>query len=127
MLHTALTPTPQRLPDLTSDWFDQKAARVLSELEAGRATWQSWHVRAEALRQLAPGILGAAVDVPAPGEYVADGAARQAAWVLTGADTPPEWAEPGTEHYALDPSAQTSGQAVRARYAAARQHLLNRP
>ena len=53
MLHTALTPTPQRLPDLTSDWFDQKAARVLSELEAGRATWQSWHVRAEALRQLA--------------------------------------------------------------------------
>lgn len=53
MLHAALTPTPQRLPDLTSDWFDQKAARVLSELEAVRATWQSWHVRAEALRQLA--------------------------------------------------------------------------
>lgn len=81
--------------------------------------------RAEALRQLAPGILGAAVDVPAPGEYVADGAARQAAWVLAGTATPPEWAEPGAQHYALDASAHAAGQAVRARYAVAR-HLLNR-
>ena len=29
-----------------------------------------------------------------PGEYVADGAARQAAWVLSGAAAPPEWAQP---------------------------------
>ena len=29
--------------------------------------------------------------VPQPGEYVADGAARQAAWVLSGAEAPPEW------------------------------------
>lgn len=31
------------------------------------------------------------VDVPPPGEYVADGAARQAAWVLAGGDRPPAW------------------------------------
>ena len=31
---------------------------------------------------------------PTPGEYVADGAARQAAWVLSGAAEPPKW-QPG--------------------------------
>ncbi len=33
------------------------------------------------------------VVIPPPGEYVADGAARQAAWVLSGAAEPPAWAE----------------------------------
>ena len=42
--------------------------------------------RSEAVRRLAPAVLGCPVLVPAPGEYVADGAARQAAWVLSGAD-----------------------------------------
>lgn len=31
------------------------------------------------------------VEVPPPGEYVADGAARQAAWVLAGGERPPMW------------------------------------
>jgi xylulokinase len=31
------------------------------------------------------------VEVPPPGEYVADGAARQAAWVLSGAAQAPDW------------------------------------
>ena len=65
--------------------------------------------------------------MPAPGEYVADGAARQAAWVLADTATPPEWADPGTEHYTLDESARLTGQSVRARYAVARQHILDRP
>jgi len=43
----------------------------------------------EALQLVAPNVLGAAVTVPEPGEYVADGAARQAAWVLSG--DRPEW------------------------------------
>jgi len=47
--------------------------------------------RSRAVRELAPGILGAVVEVPEPGEYVADGAARQAAWVLSGASEPPLW------------------------------------
>jgi len=31
------------------------------------------------------------VDVPEPGEYVALGAARQAAWALAGTAEPPPW------------------------------------
>lgn len=57
--------------------------------------------RSEAVRELAPTMLGTDVEVPAPGEYVADGAARQAAWVLSGTDLPPVWALGGiTEHAA---------------------------
>ena len=37
-----------------------------------------------AVQQIAAEIFGLPVTVPAPGEYVADGAARQAAWSLTG-------------------------------------------
>jgi xylulokinase len=37
-----------------------------------------------AVRAIAPTIFGTPVSVPAPGEYVADGAARQATWALTG-------------------------------------------
>ncbi|HEX6074067.1 MAG TPA: xylulokinase, partial [Micromonosporaceae bacterium] len=40
--------------------------------------------RSEAVRRIAPSVLGHPVVVPRPGEYVADGAARQAAWVLSG-------------------------------------------
>ncbi|HIT76358.1 MAG TPA: xylulokinase [Candidatus Avipropionibacterium avicola] len=47
--------------------------------------------RSEAVRALAPSMLAVDVDVPEPGEYVADGAARQAAWVLAGTDSPPDW------------------------------------
>lgn len=38
--------------------------------------------RSAALREVLPAVLGREVIVPAPGEYVANGAARQAAWVL---------------------------------------------
>src|ERR1022692_55521 len=40
--------------------------------------------RSEAVRQTAPAVFGVPVDVPEAGEYVADGAARQAAWLLAG-------------------------------------------
>ena len=68
-----------------------------------------------AVQQLAPGIFGRPVLVPPPGEYVADGAARQAAWVLSGADAPPDWAQPGLQEF--DAPAAT---AVRERYAEVR-------
>src|SRR6185437_13146846 len=48
-------------------------------------------VKSPAIRELAPGIFGRDVEVPAPDEYVALGAARQAAWALAGGDTPPSW------------------------------------
>ena len=38
----------------------------------------------EAVRRIAPAVLGLPVVVPEPGEYVADGACRQAAWALSG-------------------------------------------
>jgi xylulokinase len=47
--------------------------------------------RSAAVRAIAPVVFGAPVVVPAPGEYVALGAARQAAWALAGADNPPDW------------------------------------
>jgi xylulokinase len=71
--------------------------------------------RSPAVQQLAPGIFGRPVVIPSPGEYVADGAARQAAWVLSGADDPPEWAQPGLQEFE---SAPATG--VRERYAEVR-------
>ena len=68
--------------------------------------------RSEALRRIAPAVLGVPVDVPEPGEYVADGAARQAAWVVRGGDEPPAWAAAGSVRFEADPDP-----AVRERYA----------
>ena len=42
-----------------------------------------------AVQAVAAQVFDVPVTVPEPGEYVADGAARQAAWVLTGAR--PSW------------------------------------
>jgi xylulokinase len=47
--------------------------------------------RSRAVQELAPAVLGVPVTVPEPAEYVADGAARQAAWVLAGGVDPPAW------------------------------------
>jgi xylulokinase len=55
--------------------------------------------RSEAVRAAAPGIFGAPVDVPAPEEYVALGAARQAAWALAGAPDPPAWPRQPAQRY----------------------------
>jgi len=47
--------------------------------------------RSVAVRDLAPRVLGCDVAVPADDEYVATGAARQAAWALSGDADPPGW------------------------------------
>lgn len=47
--------------------------------------------RNEAVRAIAPAVFGLPVSVPADSEYVALGAARQAAWALDGGDEPPRW------------------------------------
>jgi len=74
-------------------------------------------IRSPAVRALAPAILGRPVVLPPPGEYVARGAARQAAWALSGAPTPPAWPLPDTETLEADPTP-----VVRERYAALRDH-----
>lgn len=55
-----------------------------------------------AVAQVAQTLFPAPVVVPAPGEYVADGAARQAAWVLSGSAALPEWTG-GAAASVLDP------------------------
>lgn len=44
-----------------------------------------------AVQQIASEIFGQEVLIPPTGEYVADGAARQAAWALSGETNPPSW------------------------------------
>jgi xylulokinase len=44
-----------------------------------------------AVSSIASALFGREVLVPQPGEYVADGAARQAAWALLGTTNPPRW------------------------------------
>ncbi|MGV0742817.1 xylulokinase [Mycolicibacterium sp. XJ870] len=60
--------------------------------------------RSEAVRRIAPAILGRPVDVPPPGEFVALGAARQAAWTLTQQDSPPSWTPGLVTPYTADPT-----------------------
>jgi xylulokinase len=74
------------------------------------------------VQQLAPAVLGRPVVAPPPGEYVADGAARQAAWALSGAQAPPDWAQPGVRLVEADPTPQ-----VRARYAEVRGRTDGQP
>lgn len=73
--------------------------------------------QSEALRKIAPTILGLPVVVPPPGEYVADGAARQAAWALAAQSSPgaaaPTWRREGTQTYEATPAPH-----VREQYAA---------
>jgi xylulokinase len=79
--------------------------------------------QSEAVRRITPAVLGLDVAVPTPGEYVADGAARQAAWVLSGATTPPAWSSAGAaEVFAADAVPQ-----VREQYAAVRELTAVRP
>jgi xylulokinase len=60
--------------------------------------------RSEAVRRIAPVIFGVPVTVPPPAEYVALGAARQAAWALSGLAEPPDWPLPGVSaEYAAEP------------------------
>jgi xylulokinase len=71
--------------------------------------------RSEAVRTIAPAIFGLPVAVPEAAEYVALGAARQAAWALSGTAEPPAWAaRPSVTHEA------SAVPGVREQYAALR-------
>ncbi|MFL1378219.1 xylulokinase [Nocardiopsis protaetiae] len=52
--------------------------------------------QSEAVRRVAATVLEAPVVVPEPAEYVALGAARQAAWALAGTAAPPRWSTGGS-------------------------------
>jgi xylulokinase len=70
---------------------------------SGRVLLIGGGAKSPAVRQLAPGIFHSLVDVPEPEEYVALGAARQAAWALAGTPEPPAWPSRPTATYAGPP------------------------
>jgi xylulokinase len=72
--------------------------------------------QSRAVREIAPRVFGLPVAVPPPGEYVAVGAARQAAWTLSGEPEPPSWKPAGTT---LLPAAPVPGILTRYREVAA--------
>ena len=72
---------------------DGLAALQAQGVEARRVILVGGGAQSAAVQQAASQLLGMPVLVPAPGEYVADGAARQAAAVLAGVF--PDWAVRG--------------------------------
>lgn len=70
-------------------------------------------VASRAVREIAADLLGVPVVIPAAGEYVALGAARQAAWTLRGGDVP-QWPVPVSAQLEAQPSEQA--RKVRERY-----------
>jgi len=59
MLRTALSPHAETGTIADSHWIAHAADHILTVMEASRSTWQMWHVRAEAQRQVRT------IDVPA--------------------------------------------------------------
>ena len=84
-------------------------------ITARRVVLTGGAAKSAAVRQIAPAIFGLPVAVPEPAEYVARGAARQAAWALSGTAEPPEWPAPETVTYEADATPE-----VREQYAALR-------
>jgi AAA domain/TrwC relaxase len=52
MVHTALHPNPIARTQVSARWVNDAAGWVLAAMEERRSTWQIWHVRAEAQRQV---------------------------------------------------------------------------
>lgn len=59
------------------------------------------------MRRIAPEIFGVDVIVPEPAEYVALGAARQAAWALNGGGSLPEWGLAKEQTFSGKPTPET--------------------
>lgn len=88
--------TPQNLARAAAEGLLCHLAEGLAAVEAQgvdviRIQLIGGGARSRAVQAIAPALLGRPVEIPEPGEYVADGAARQAAWTLLGGPTPPSW------------------------------------
>jgi xylulokinase len=101
-----------------ADGLDALRAQGVS---ATRAILIGGGARSEAVRHTAAAVLEVPVAIPEPGEYVAGGAARQAAWALAGTVDPPPWSAGAQARYEADPTPQ-----VRARYAELRELTASR-
>ncbi len=76
-----------------------------------------------AVGEVAATLFEVPIVVPPAGEYVADGATRQAAWVLSGATQPPEW--PGARSGGVIAVEPAPVRAVRDAYAEARSSMYS--
>ncbi len=97
-------------------------ALVANGAAANRIVLVGGGARSEAVRRIAPALFGLPVLVPPPGEYVADGAARQAAWVALGTETAPTWSAEAPEEFT-----DRGVPLIREQYAAARDAVIDRP
>ena len=79
--------------------------------------------RSPAVQAVAPTVFGVPVTVPPAAQYVALGAARQAAWALTGGAEPPAWSL--GESFVLDEVDSEAGERIRSTYALARTTLYS--
>jgi len=123
---TLATSTPQHLAraaveGLLCGLADALDALVDAGVPVRRILLVGGAARSAAVARIAPAVLGRPVTVPTPSDYVADGAARQAAWVLSEATEPPDWADAGGATCAADPAPH-----IRERYAQARDLTVNR-
>ena len=76
---------------------------------ARRITLIGGGARSRAVQQLAPAIFGREVTIAPDGEYVALGAARQAAWALAGTAEPPAWEISGSQVVDAEPTPEVLG------------------
>jgi xylulokinase len=102
-----------------ADAADLLAVACGTNPASGRVLLIGGGARSPAARQVAPGIFFSPVDVPEPEEYVALGAARQAAWALAGTPEPPPWPPRPTETYTGPAQPQ-----IRERHAALRDDTI---
>ncbi|MBN9618494.1 MAG: relaxase domain-containing protein [Actinobacteria bacterium] len=87
MVRNARTATPAPRQDLTPEWVADTAQRVLDHVSTSRATWQVWHVRAEAHRQARAAGIGLA-DLDTAVQRVVDTALSPAASIRLGVEDP---------------------------------------
>jgi xylulokinase len=118
------TSTPAHLARAAVEGVLCGLADALEALEAHGVTIERVHLigggsRSEALRRIAPTVFARPVLVPPPGEYVADGAAFQARWVLDPEHRPEPWSFEGSERFDAAPVP-----GVRARYAEVRDDYI---
>jgi xylulokinase len=76
---------------------------------AQRITLIGGGARSRAVQELAPAVFGREVTIAPDGEYVALGAARQAAWALAGTAEPPAWEISGSRVVAADATPEVLG------------------
>jgi len=122
---TTSNATPENLAraaveGVLSSLADAAARLVGHGVEQRRVLLIGGGARSAAVCALAADVFGLTVDVPAPQEYVALGAARQAAWALAGTPQPPAWPRPPAKRYAAAPQP-----GVRERFSALRAATLS--